>query len=74
MTVTTMAREIAEQPEALARTLEALRPLRPALHHLSAERRSVLFVARGSSDNAAVYDRLYQNYQALGAYVEGDRS
>ena len=54
---TTMAREIAEQPEALARTLEALRPLRPALHHLSAERRSVLFVARGSSDNAAVYGR-----------------
>ena len=56
-TTTTMALEIAEQPQALARTLDALRPLRPALHHLSAERRGVLFVARGSSDNAAVYGR-----------------
>jgi L-ribulokinase len=26
-----------------------------------------------NADNAAVYDRLYQNYQALGAFVEGER-
>ncbi|MGH8828685.1 MAG: SIS domain-containing protein [Jiangellaceae bacterium] len=52
-----MAREIAEQPEALARTLDALRPLRSALRGLAAGRRTVLFVARGSSDNAAVYGR-----------------
>jgi glucosamine--fructose-6-phosphate aminotransferase (isomerizing) len=57
MTVTTMAREIAEQPAALARTLESLRPLRPAIRDLAASRRTVLFVARGSSDNAAIYGR-----------------
>lgn len=57
MTDTTMAREIAEQPEAIARTLDALRPLRGDLRDLAADRRMVLFVARGSSDNAAIYGR-----------------
>ncbi|HEY9411875.1 MAG TPA: SIS domain-containing protein [Jiangellaceae bacterium] len=57
MTETTMAREIAEQPEALARTLDTLRPLRGALRQLADDRRVVLFVARGSSDNAAIYGR-----------------
>jgi glucosamine--fructose-6-phosphate aminotransferase (isomerizing) len=54
---TAMAQEIAEQPEALARTLDALLPLRPELARLAAGRRHVLLVARGSSDNAAVYGR-----------------
>jgi glucosamine--fructose-6-phosphate aminotransferase (isomerizing) len=57
VTETTMLREIAEQPDALARTLDALRPLRGALRDLASDRRVVLFVARGSSDNAAVYGR-----------------
>ncbi|NDL60454.1 SIS domain-containing protein [Phytoactinopolyspora mesophila] len=52
-----MAREIAEQPAALARTLQALRPQRAELQKLAADRRVVLFVARGSSDNAAIYGR-----------------
>lgn len=52
-----MAREIAEQPAAIARTLDALRPLRPRIRELAADRTQVLFVARGSSDNAAVYGR-----------------
>jgi glutamine---fructose-6-phosphate transaminase (isomerizing) len=52
-----MAREIAEQPEAIARTLEALLPLRDELRTLTGDRRHVLLVARGSSDNAAVYGR-----------------
>jgi glutamine---fructose-6-phosphate transaminase (isomerizing) len=57
VTDTTMASEIAEQPDALARTLQSLRPQRPALRALAEDRPSVLFVARGSSDNAAVYGR-----------------
>lgn len=52
-----MAREVAEQPVALARTLDALRPLRGEVTALAAGRRAVLFVARGSSDNAAIYGR-----------------
>lgn len=52
-----MAREIAEQPAAVARTLEALLPLRAELRRLGNGRRHVLLVARGSSDNAAVYGR-----------------
>jgi len=52
-----MAREIAEQPAALARTIEALRPLRGAIRELANARRTILFVARGSSDNAAIYGR-----------------
>jgi len=57
VTETTMAREVAEQPAALARTLDALRPLRGELAALAEGRRAVLFVARGSSDNAAIYGR-----------------
>lgn len=52
-----MAREVAEQPAALARTIESLRPLREQIRKLAAGRRSVLFIARGSSDNAAIYGR-----------------
>jgi glutamine---fructose-6-phosphate transaminase (isomerizing) len=52
-----MAREIAEQPAAISRTLDALRPLRGEVAGLAAGRRSMLFVARGSSDNAAIYGR-----------------
>jgi glutamine---fructose-6-phosphate transaminase (isomerizing) len=54
---TRMAAEIAEQPEAVRRTVEALWPLRPALAELGAGARHVLFLARGSSDNAATYGR-----------------
>jgi glucosamine--fructose-6-phosphate aminotransferase (isomerizing) len=59
MTVTTtrMAAEIAEQPETVRRTWAALAPLRPTLASLLEERRQVLFVARGTSDNAAIYGR-----------------
>ncbi|MBJ7598029.1 MAG: glutamine--fructose-6-phosphate aminotransferase [Candidatus Nephthysia bennettiae] len=56
-TPTQMATEIAEQPEALARTLDALRPLRIELAALARDARLVLFYARGSSDNAANYGR-----------------
>lgn len=56
-TETIMAREIAEQPAALSRTIDALRPLRSSIRELAEGRRTVLFVARGSSDNAAVYGR-----------------
>jgi glucosamine--fructose-6-phosphate aminotransferase (isomerizing) len=52
-----MATEVAEQPEALARTIEALRPLRSEIAEAAAGRRSVLFVGRGSSHNATVYGR-----------------
>ena len=55
-TATLMAREIAEQPAAVAATLDALLPLRPRIRDLAAGRR-VLFAARGSSDNAATYGR-----------------
>jgi glucosamine 6-phosphate synthetase-like amidotransferase/phosphosugar isomerase protein len=47
--------EIAEQPEALRRTLDTLLPQVGALEALGRETRQVLFIARGSSDNAAVY-------------------
>jgi glucosamine--fructose-6-phosphate aminotransferase (isomerizing) len=50
-----MRREIEEQPAALARTLSSLRPLVPELRRLARGHRQVLFIARGSSDNAAVY-------------------
>ncbi len=52
-----MMREISEQPAALARTLDALVPLRSQIAHLAAGRRHLLFVARGSSDNAAIFGR-----------------
>jgi glucosamine--fructose-6-phosphate aminotransferase (isomerizing) len=54
---TQMAREIAEQPDAVRRTLAALLPQREAVRELARGRRRVLFVARGSSDNAAIYGR-----------------
>ncbi|MQA05277.1 MAG: SIS domain-containing protein [Streptosporangiales bacterium] len=50
-----MKREIEQQPEALRRTLDAVLPELPALCRLGEQTRQVLFVARGSSDNAAVY-------------------
>lgn len=52
-----MEREIAEQPEAVTRTTQALLPLRDEITALARDRRHVLLVARGSSDNAAVYAR-----------------
>lgn len=54
---THMAREIAEQPTALAATFESLLGAREELRSLAAGRRRALFVARGSSDNAANYGR-----------------
>jgi glucosamine--fructose-6-phosphate aminotransferase (isomerizing) len=53
---TQMAAEIAEQPRAVQDTLDALLPMRERLRSLASGRR-VLFAARGSSDNAAVYGR-----------------
>jgi glucosamine 6-phosphate synthetase-like amidotransferase/phosphosugar isomerase protein len=50
-----MRAEIAEQPEALGRTFEALLPQVGELEALARDTRQVLFIARGSSDNAAVY-------------------
>src|SRR5664280_467032 len=52
-----MAQEIAEQPAAIAATLVALRPLRAQIAQLAQNRQQILFVARGSSDNAAIYGR-----------------
>ncbi len=52
-----MAYEIREQPEALARTLDALLPLRGRVRALADGCDDVLLVARGSSDNAGVYGR-----------------
>lgn len=54
---TMMAQEISEQPDVLARTLDALMPLRSELRELGEGRRHVLLVARGSSDNASLYGR-----------------
>ena len=56
-TPTQMAREVAEQPAAARATLDALLPLREEVRALAAGRRRVLFAARGSSDNAAIYGR-----------------
>jgi glucosamine--fructose-6-phosphate aminotransferase (isomerizing) len=54
---TRMLAEIREQPEALRRTIDALLPLELAVAALAARTRQVLFVARGSSDAAALYGR-----------------
>lgn len=54
---TQMAREVAEQPTAVRRTLDALLPQRQEVRDLARGRRRVLFAARGSSDNAAIYGR-----------------
>jgi glucosamine--fructose-6-phosphate aminotransferase (isomerizing) len=50
-----MRLEIGQQPAALRATIEALLPRRPEVTALAAGTRSVLFIARGTSDNAAVY-------------------
>jgi glucosamine 6-phosphate synthetase-like amidotransferase/phosphosugar isomerase protein len=47
--------EIGEQPEALRRTFAALLPQVGELADLARATTQVLFIARGSSDNAAVY-------------------
>jgi glucosamine--fructose-6-phosphate aminotransferase (isomerizing) len=52
-----MAAEIAEQPLAVARTLDELSRLVPAIRELAAGTRSLRFAGRGTSDNAAVYGR-----------------
>lgn len=52
-----MAREIAEQPEALARTLDELLPRRGEIARLAGSTKRLLFIARGSSDNASVVAR-----------------
>jgi glucosamine--fructose-6-phosphate aminotransferase (isomerizing) len=52
-----MAAEIREQPAALRRTLDALLPLVPDVTAVAARTRQVLFIARGSSDAAALYGR-----------------
>ena len=52
---TRMRQEIDEQPAALRRTLEGFLPLTGELRTVAKETRQVLFIARGSSDNAAVY-------------------
>jgi glucosamine--fructose-6-phosphate aminotransferase (isomerizing) len=54
---TRMLAEIREQPAALRRTLDVLLPLEPAVAELAARTRQVLFIARGSSDAAALYGR-----------------
>jgi glutamine---fructose-6-phosphate transaminase (isomerizing) len=50
-----MRQEIAQQPAALRATIDALLPRRDEVASLAAGTRTVLFVARGTSDNAAVY-------------------
>src|SRR5690625_2398801 len=57
VTSTIMSGEIAEQPTAVQRTLDDLRQHADELRALAGDRRHVRFVARGSSDNAAVYGR-----------------
>lgn len=52
-----MRAEIGEQPEALRRTLDGLYPRMADLETLAKATRQVLFIARGSSDNAAIYGR-----------------
>ncbi len=54
---TRMAAEIREQPTTIAATLAALLPLRADVQRLAEGRRSLLLVARGTSDNASVYAR-----------------
>lgn len=59
-----MATEIAEQPSALGDTIQALLPRRRAIAKLVEGRRRLLLVARGSSDNAAVYGRYLAEVRA----------
>jgi glucosamine--fructose-6-phosphate aminotransferase (isomerizing) len=55
--VSRMRAEIGEQPEALRRTLDVLLPRMSDVGLVARGTRQVLFIARGSSDNAAVYGR-----------------
>ena len=50
-----MRQEICQQPEALKATIDALLPRRDEVAALAGQTRTVLFIARGTSDNAAVY-------------------
>jgi glucosamine--fructose-6-phosphate aminotransferase (isomerizing) len=50
-----MLREIGEQPAAVERTINQLVPLAGDISRLGEGIRHVLFIARGSSDNAAVF-------------------
>ena len=52
---TAMRTEIGQQPAALRATLDALLPRSAEAGQLAAGCRQVLFIARGTSDNAAVY-------------------
>ena len=52
-----MRQEIAEQPDALRATLRALLPRMEEVRALGGAARHLLFIARGTSDNAAVYGR-----------------
>ncbi len=52
---THMGQEIAEQPAALRATIDALLPRAGEVTSLARQTRQVLFIARGTSDNAAVY-------------------
>ncbi|MDH2427867.1 SIS domain-containing protein [Sphaerisporangium sp. TRM90804] len=54
---TKMRTEIAEQPAALRATLDALLPRVGEVKALAGQARQLLFIARGTSDNAAVYGR-----------------
>ncbi len=54
-TASIMCSEIDEQPAKLRETLAALLPRTREIAALGRETRQVLFIARGSSDNAAVY-------------------
>jgi len=65
---TRMATEIAEQPATIAATVAALLPARQQLRRLAGERRHLLLVARGTSDNAGVYARyLLETHSGRGA-------
>ncbi len=53
--ITAMRTEIGEQPAALRATLDALLPRTGEVAAVAEGTRQVLFIARGTSDNAAVY-------------------
>jgi glutamine---fructose-6-phosphate transaminase (isomerizing) len=54
-TVSHMGLEIAQQPAAIRATIDALLPRRDEAAKLAGQTREVLFIGRGTSDNAAVY-------------------
>ncbi len=61
---TLMRQEIGQQPEALRATIDALLPRRDEVARLAAGTRTVLFIARGTSDNAATYGSYLVEAQA----------